>query len=95
MPALTRCHHIHHSDPMLCLQHKPTNLTAASASEDRHGGPEPEPERAALRMARRELPFSHSGADERFMEYPLGAGDTYAENLARNAVEVPGDGGSR
>merc|ERR1712046_531374 len=41
-------------------------------------------ERAAQRMARREVPFSHSGADQRFAEYPLGGGDTYGENLARS-----------
>jgi len=41
-------------------------------------------ERAAQRMGRRELPFSHDGADERFAEYPLGPGDTYGENLARS-----------
>eukprot|EP00929_Paragymnodinium_shiwhaense_P098476 TRINITY_DN59963_c0_g1_i1.p1 TRINITY_DN59963_c0_g1~~TRINITY_DN59963_c0_g1_i1.p1 ORF type:complete len:276 (+),score=20.40 TRINITY_DN59963_c0_g1_i1:174-1001(+) len=40
--------------------------------------------RAALRMARWEVPFSHCGADERFAEYPLGHGDTYGENLARS-----------
>mmetsp|Transcript_69085 Transcript_69085/g.158589 ORF Transcript_69085/g.158589 Transcript_69085/m.158589 type:complete len:136 (+) Transcript_69085:31-438(+) len=33
-------------------------------------------------MVRREIPFSHDGAHERFAEYPLGAGDTYGENLA-------------
>jgi len=41
-------------------------------------------EKAARQMALRELAFSHDGADERFAEYPLGAGDTYGENLARS-----------
>eukprot|EP00928_Gymnodinium_smaydae_P039219 TRINITY_DN26832_c0_g2_i1.p1 TRINITY_DN26832_c0_g2~~TRINITY_DN26832_c0_g2_i1.p1 ORF type:complete len:286 (+),score=27.77 TRINITY_DN26832_c0_g2_i1:89-946(+) len=41
-------------------------------------------ERAARRMARREVPFSHCNACERFAEYPLGSGDTYGENLARS-----------
>mmetsp|Transcript_11121 Transcript_11121/g.34475 ORF Transcript_11121/g.34475 Transcript_11121/m.34475 type:complete len:151 (-) Transcript_11121:73-525(-) len=40
-------------------------------------------------MARRELPFSHEGADERFAEYPLGPGDTYGENLARSEGVYP------
>mmetsp|Transcript_105816 Transcript_105816/g.207545 ORF Transcript_105816/g.207545 Transcript_105816/m.207545 type:complete len:234 (+) Transcript_105816:64-765(+) len=41
-------------------------------------------ERAARAMALGEVPFSHSGAPARFAEYPLGAGDTFAENLARS-----------
>jgi len=41
-------------------------------------------EKAAQQMALRESTFSHDGADERFAEYPLGAGDTYGENLARS-----------
>lgn len=41
-------------------------------------------EKAAQQMALRELAFSHDGADGRFAEYPLGAGDTYGENLARS-----------
>uniref|UniRef100_A0A7S4PXQ0 SCP domain-containing protein n=1 Tax=Alexandrium monilatum TaxID=311494 RepID=A0A7S4PXQ0_9DINO len=43
-------------------------------------------ERAARGMARREVAFSHDGANTRFAEYPLSleAGDTFGENLARS-----------
>lgn len=46
-------------------------------------------ERAARRMALREVAFSHDGATARFAEYPLGAGDTYGENLARSEGVQP------
>lgn len=46
-------------------------------------------QRAAERMARREVPFSHCGACERFAEYPLGEGATYGENLARSEGVSP------